>query len=378
MHFSKEKDEAKDIVFGSFGKWPEMRFNGYIPDAWETGNILITMDLGIFVSFGVYVLRKAGYKPINDRVRTILELGLDFEQQFISYRLDTVLVSIWNQEHETLIFEASTGVRLEVIFAWFQLADSLSEVSSEWAAGQVQGLLKPFQIPPREYVIKRLQGEKPEPPSPSQCQTVRDACNDALVLIDPRLVAQNYHNFEREKLATKEICGKDVYLSPEQFLNRFIPEQQKRKNLLAEWREIREKEIIRALEDNFPARCFLLRTEREQKFAKISTMLDNAEVKIKYRGEYRDAIRDAGSACDELLCLLYSTDKLYDLKDRIQCDLGKGIWHSLHAVREFRNDASHARMPEHDAEDAIEAIGHARTFLNKIRTKSGMPPESVM
>ena len=37
MHFN---EADTDIVFGSSGKWPEMRFNGYIPDAWKTVNIL--------------------------------------------------------------------------------------------------------------------------------------------------------------------------------------------------------------------------------------------------------------------------------------------------------------------------------------------------
>lgn len=357
---------SEEIVYGEFGKWIECEFCGKLMDGWRLGNRLLCLDVNLLIGYALFILSHVGYsleKPKEpDKYGNSGILFHIFVKQretpkeieeWINFLCSedivyTMVTMFGNQEPRQETVERQDGFRLTIAAIPVHLDPELEMFGGKRAAEWKQ-----------HAVAEQSDGR----------------INGGFFLIDPRIVEENGEGFQREKEIAKNLVGQDIYLSPEELAERYIPDRDRRFNFSAQWREIREKAIMELTADNPDVRLFLLRSMNEQEVLDIQRMLTLADIKTRSR-KYKDAIRDCGEICERLFKFLYR--KEYRGKDfwrldknLIENDFGTNILNDFKTVMNLRNDYSHASKKKPNRDETYEAISRTELIFKRFLVKSG-------
>jgi hypothetical protein len=261
-----------------------------------------------------------------------------------------------NREPEEIVMRRKDGFRLGFVPISVHLASNLEEYGGKWAS---------------EWRRSMIEGS---PSSGKIMIPLEPRADEALFLIDPRLIEKDEENFRIEKGVSQKLTGKDVYLSPIELIERYIPDRSIRSKVSGEWKNIREEAIKRITREYSEVRFFLLRSMNKSQIEKLKEKLLQAEIKERNR-KYKDAIRDAGEVAERLLKLVFGQEngwkQLSDLRNKIWDDFSQGVFENLKIIKKLRNKYSHAGSEEPKSYECYEVLSNARTILGVFLEKSG-------
>jgi len=368
----------EDIVYGEFGKRVDCEFSGELVDGWRLFNALLCLDVNLLIGYAIYVLSKAGYSRVNLRFEQAVVDKFELlcralseqsktpqkREEWIDFLLnedivDTMVNIFGNKEPpEEFLESKKDSFRLGILPVSYHLDPHLEVFGGERAAEWRRKKIYSYQLGGRT-------GPK---------FTYETGCKDAFLIIDDRIIEKNPESFPRQKEIARKLAKRDIYLSPREVAERYIPNRSERKKINCEWREIREKAIIELTMDAPNVRLFLLRSMKEQEVIDLQRMVIEASLKVRSR-KYKDAIRDGGEICERLFKLLYRKQyrggKFWERdKDLLEKDFGNQIVTDFTTVMNLRNKFSHASKKKPNREDAYEVIDRVELIVRRFLIKS--------
>lgn len=198
----------------------------------------------------------------------------------------------------------------------------------------------------------------------------RDECNLNYIVAHPRLSRKAKKTFMKTKERMKQLEGEDVVLSTGEFVSKFIPDENNRKIVEANW-EVLRKKIMGAFQKEWPILTYSI---NKQQLLDIRERLHKARLKFEMRHDLEEAVKDAGLVCECLLQVLYSmypkrikermdfNDLLNNLKDIIVEDYGEDVYRDLDLIREWRNKVLHPPITIPDACAALKIVTKTELF----------------
>ncbi|MBI4248446.1 MAG: hypothetical protein HY611_03000 [Elusimicrobia bacterium] len=204
-----------------------------------------------------------------------------------------------------------------------------------------------------------------------------------LVVVDPRVELADPDGLKKLKHEVEARCEREVILTLDDIANRAVIPINVRQEIDEEWQHIRDEAIKKLSSERPEVGLFLTRTENEALVSKIREYVLSAN-KNRISKKYRDAIRDAGWACEKLLLVLCPQSKatsvrrkLDEEKDSLIKVLGFTYYKALENVYRLRNRAEHGTK-EISSEEAQEAYHDiARIFDRYVSITGGSPLSSL-
>lgn len=199
-----------------------------------------------------------------------------------------------------------------------------------------------------------------------------DRVDRSIFIIHPRLIRKAKEEFMRTKARMKELVGEDIVLSPGQFVSRFIPEDERRHVIEANWNNLRDR-MLAKFQSEWRILIFSL---HDKQLSESRDQLRKARLKFESGTEYQGSVLDAGIACEGLLKILHSVfpkriqekmefnDYLCDLKQIIVEDYGEDIYKDLDFIREWRNNVAHAPIVVPTLTIALKVLTKTELFQN--------------
>lgn len=197
------------------------------------------------------------------------------------------------------------------------------------------------------------------------------------VLVHPLLRRRDKKTFREVKKQTKELTDQDFLFSADEFAFRFIPDKQKRFLAEENWVSIREG-IIKDLQKRYP---IIIRATHDKQIKDAGKSLRKARLRHEER-DFKDAIRDAGYACEGLLRVWYYIHKLEEPEERMGLgdllsplktvileEFGKGIYNDIDFIRYWRNKVIHPPLVKPDEASTLIVVKKAELFYELFNKK---------
>jgi len=371
--------ESKLPVYGGFEKWTQARYEWSLADAWRLGSALMGLDLYLLAGYVEYLLSGAKYLRGTPIPLTASNTELSFrppgpsdfpktpEQwvaqltEFDQYNISLALVNRRPFDVEEFPFAG-----------FYHRGDDILHLSyfSYHFGVDAEEM--------REPVIGFYSN------SGNFGHAVVVPKGNELLIMDPRIYSLDPKTFSEVKEEARRRCGWDVLKTTDEIASQVIPDAIERLRVENDWQQIRSQSIKRLTSKYPDVALFLTRTEHEVVIEGIRECILRAR-KEQISGNYRDAITQAGFACERLVRLLYpkyGCDQgvgpiLFEQEDDLRKKFG-GLLYVKDLKRVWNLRGSGVHPPTGVSKDkAVEAVQCITIVFDRFISRTGgalLPP----
>ena len=389
--------DEKDLIFGKFGGWRNIKMDSFLMDAKDLTDSLIEFEHALLVGYIYFVLARKDYVlelpkldlctfPDSETwVETILDLRYKFLFQWIMGSLspdsgvDEELVS-----PGYIILKGSSqmpNLHIYISFLSDPYFENYKMRSEEIAKKEIERFLnlpKPILQEPegKEKIIEKILSEKQchfptqdfvvdgptylpsyskysEGEIENTKKTIQNLKNfnyiPSFVFIDPRLIKEDESKYVKIEEDLKSKYGWDLLKSSDDLLGEFV-EKKDRERVEREWEKIRNKTIKEGAPTTI--KPFVIWALNSAKLEEMQKKLSIEFPKLIEEGKTGDAIRKTGILCETLFSLMYEEEykshnknfrkTLIFLKDKIAKEYSENLVNGLHFIYDWRNKPSHS------------------------------------
>lgn len=387
MSKPKESATIEQIVYGEIPTLLNLRVEGEISEISETYRDLRNLEKSLLAGFATYMVAQAGYcnKTLCEKWKITDTFDPNLKNQWSCSNGCSANPNGIEAELPSLI-ECSLGWAEELNKLWDEygeintvIATLLDQIFSAWS--------NYFENLETKENIKVIFTDSINSDSlssitdfkKSQIGSMIDTTCVNYILINPKgsnaLKQRTVKKFDNLR---RLFYGDKVHLvSADQFADLFV-NSDKIMDIYGNWVYYRDV----ALENFKVSHPFLVKGLERKKFEDIDKKLKRA--KREYEdNKYEDAVRDAGSACETLLGILYHRNKgrqkkpmtagklLGELRTNIEAVFGTLVYVDLDFIIEHRNKVIHpSSIPQElSKRTAIQVVDRTRIFYELLKVE---------
>lgn len=351
------------LIYGDFPRLFDFKIQSTLEEAARLYGTLQDLDRSLLTAFISYVLARADFTP-----RYIFELTgkhtTDFKDEDWIEEIDTFEWSEELREWSKIMGDLAEPELLREHAMWSHYYENVK-------TKETFKVIFVSRMDPSFMVLRTTDGDL-------IITHHIDVSIPSYFIIHPWTYKQARKDFRKEFGELKEnMASKNAqFLSTDEFVHRFIPDEKKKYLTIENWISIRNG-ILEKLHKDWPVLTYASKIEQ---IAKIADLFRNAHVEYE-KQEFDHAIMDIGSGCEALLRILYHVNKgrepesdigfhdlLNSMKEMIEEDFGKNIYADLDFIREWRNKTAHATNPVSPSDDVtFQIIKRADIFYELLK-----------